>query len=307
MSATFVTCVFIIALCGTVACGANLGVANDYNGFILGTDSQLNASAQGRVAIGGSASLSSYGIASGLTGFSGPSLVVGGDLTYTNSQVFWGDVHVGGTPNFTNVTISNGQLYNPSSPIDFAAASSYLTQQSSSWGALAPTGSTVVQFGGITLTGTDPSLNIFSVNGSDLASANSLTISAPANSTVLVNVNGTTNSMSNFGMTLLDGADKQYTLYNFYETSQLNISGINVLGSVLAPDADITFNNGNTEGTLIGSTISGNGGLQNFIFQGDLPGEEPIPDASTLVLAGMSCLAFASQKLRKSNRQINEN
>ncbi len=300
MRAIFVAGICAFALTCTAANGANLGVANDYNGFILGSDTQFDTDTEGRLACGGAASLNNYAVTSALTGFAGPALVTAGTLNYTNGEVYWGDVYVGGTANLTSVIIANGQLFNPANPIDFVTASAYLDQQSAAWGALAPNGTTLVQFGGITLTGLDPSLNIFSVNGSDLSSANSLTISAPASSTILVNVNGTSNTMQNFGTTFAGGAAKQYTLYNFYQTSALGISGISVEGSVLAPGAGVTFDNGNTEGTLVAATLYGNGELHNYPFEGDLP--SPVPDASTLTLALVSGMTLTAQALCRRRR-----
>jgi choice-of-anchor A domain-containing protein len=51
------------------------------------------------------------------------------------------------------------------------------------------------------------------------------------------------------------GATRELTLWNFYEATSLTIEGIGVQGTVLTPFADITFNTGNVEGTLIGASL----------------------------------------------------
>lgn len=73
-----------------------------------------------------------------------------------------------------------------------------------------------MSFGSISVTGSDPNLDVFYVNGSDLASANGLTITAPAGATVLLNINGTTDSLSNFQVKL-KGTDDTHVLYNFFQ------------------------------------------------------------------------------------------
>ncbi len=62
-----------------------------------------------------------------------------------------------------------------------------------------PNGTSEVEFGGLTLTGTDPNLNIFNINGTNvagsgitLAGLNQINIIAPIGSTILVNISGAT-------------------------------------------------------------------------------------------------------------------
>ena len=44
----------------------NLGLANDYNVFVFGNMSMSNTDAEGRVAVGGNATLSNYGVGAGI-------------------------------------------------------------------------------------------------------------------------------------------------------------------------------------------------------------------------------------------------
>lgn len=45
----------------------NFGLANDYNVFVFGDMTLSNTDAEGRVAVGGNATLSNYGIGAGIT------------------------------------------------------------------------------------------------------------------------------------------------------------------------------------------------------------------------------------------------
>ena len=62
----------------------NFGLANDYNVFVFGNLSLSNTDAEGRVAVGGNATLSNYGVGAGITPLppanTDPSFVVDGDI-----------------------------------------------------------------------------------------------------------------------------------------------------------------------------------------------------------------------------------
>jgi choice-of-anchor A domain-containing protein/uncharacterized repeat protein (TIGR01451 family) len=241
-----------------------LGVAGDYNAFLFGSLTQSYTDAQGRVAAGGDVNLTGYSVGSAVTSSAGlpNALVVGGNLTFNQGQVSGGNVVYGGTATLINVGMGSGTA-GQGTPVDFAAAQSDLTAQSASWATLAANGVTTDSYGTVGLAGTDPNLDVFTVSAADLATANGLNISAPAGATVLVNVTGTAGQMQNFGMSV-SGTDRQHVLFNFPSATTLVLSGISVEGSVLAPQAAVTFNNGNLDGTLVGLSLIGNGEVHNY-------------------------------------------
>lgn len=91
--------------------------------------------------------------------------------------------------------------------------------------------------------------------------------------------------------------DKQRVLFNFYTATSLAISGISVKGSILAPNAAVTFGNGNVEGNLIARELTGSGEAHNFLFSGSLP-EISIPEPSVLALAGASLVLAGTRRRR---------
>jgi hypothetical protein len=127
----------------------------------------------------------------------------------------------------------------------------------------------------ITLSGADPDLNIFAVDGADLSAANTLRIVVPQGSTVLVNVSGASVQMSGFGI-LLEGVQSSHVLYNFCEATSLTMQGISVEGTVLAPNAAVVFNNGQLNGTLVAASFEGNGETHDVLFAGCLTGSGPL-------------------------------
>jgi choice-of-anchor A domain-containing protein/uncharacterized repeat protein (TIGR01451 family) len=260
--------------------GSALGVAGDFNLFVLGQDAQSNSDSEGRVAAGGNVNLTNYGIGSGLTNSLGTrdDLIVGGNLTYNQGQVFNGNLVYGGTAALTNVGLLSGTA-RLGTPLDFASAQAELTSLSALWAALAANGTTADSYGNLSLTGTNPTVDVFSVSADQLAAATSLTISAPASATALVNVSGSAAQMQNFGMTVT-GTDLQHVLFNFPSATTLTLGGISVQGSVLAPGAAVTFNNGNLDGTLVAHSLTGSGEFHNFPTLAQVSTQSAAPDVN---------------------------
>lgn len=69
---------------------SNFGLANSYNVFVFGDLSLSNTDAEGRVAVGGAALLSNYGIGANISPLppfgTDPSFVVGTSLNVTNGS-----------------------------------------------------------------------------------------------------------------------------------------------------------------------------------------------------------------------------
>jgi choice-of-anchor A domain-containing protein len=269
-------------LSGTRAEAIGLGLANDFNLFMLGGVERTSGDVFGRAAIGGNAQFTDFWISRTHPSDPGGNLIVGEDLTLNRVSIGsdkQGTAIVGGSWSITdsgNIPISQGQ------PIDFAAEKAYLTQYAKFWAGLAANGTTVLKPGEVTLSGSDPLLNIFSLSGSDLGKIR-LDIQVPKGSTVLVNLSGKDAQMYSLGYGDF-AIDPHLILYNFYEASTLNLNHIGVEGSILAPYAKINFESGNVEGNLIGlSLLSYKGEEHDFPFEGDLPS---VPEAASLFLLG---------------------
>ncbi|RED59338.1 DUF7507 domain-containing protein [Cohnella lupini] len=254
-----------------MAC-ANLGVANDYNVFVLGNHTQSFVDAGGRVAVGGNATYRSYGIGSALNvSTTRADLIVGGNMDIIGGTNFAGNSVISPTGTIVNYSMTNNNGVSPQpqigTPIDFAAAGQYLTCASASWGALLPTGTATVAFGTITLTGTSPTLNIFTINGlnvagsgTSLASANGINIVTPPGSTVLVNISGTGVGFGSYAIFINGGqstpSNGAVILWNFFQATTAFNLNLSIKGSVLAPLAvwsAVGF--GNIDGTMVAQSF----------------------------------------------------
>ena len=155
-------------------------------------------------------------------------------------------------------------------------------------------------------TGTDPVLNVFNVSGDALSQiggvlpdfsdgGGSLHINVPTGATAIINVSGLNVNFGhpgNFGF-FCDGIactnqDAGTVLFNFFEAQTLSMQS--VLGTILAPFADVTYTNGQALGSVIAGSLGGplyrTGEFHEIAFVGTL-GSIPAPAALPLMLVGL--------------------
>ncbi|MGE5458002.1 MAG: choice-of-anchor A family protein, partial [Methanococcaceae archaeon] len=264
----------------------DLGVAAGFNVFVLGNLTQPSSDTQGRVAAGGDVTLSNYSVGDQLPNSNGTVdvLIAGHNLTYTSGAVYNGNVVYGNASNLpvSLVSISNGTV-RKDNPIDFASAGAYLENLSSQLSTKAVNGTTKFEWGGLTLTGTDPFLNVFVVSGSDLSAANSMAITVPNGAVVLVNISGTNVSWTG-GLTVT-GTEISNVLYNFYQATSLKLQGLDIRGSLLAPLADVNFVSGVINGQFIAKSVQGIGQFNFTKFIGNIPVEKEIINIAEVTAA----------------------
>ena len=183
------------------------------------------------------------------------------------------------------MTNNNGVPNQPliESYIDFEQATEYLRCLSQELKNQTPNGVVNPQsWGGLFLQGTDPDLNIFTFDGTNingtgltLQNVNTFNIQVPEGSTVLINVLGEDLGFQNAGM-LFNGQkisreQNKLIFWNLPDALNLTSTGILIRGSLLAPYATADMNNGNVEGNLILLNLRGNIEEHNDLFEGCLP------------------------------------
>jgi choice-of-anchor A domain-containing protein len=108
------------------------------------------------------------------------------------------------------------------------------------------------------LRGTDPSVNVFQVSASAFTGATLLSIDAPAGSLAVVNIYGSAATFTGFGHSFGGGIDQHGVLYNFVDATTIHAQGYGFWGTVLAPYAHVSFNNGSWDGGLYAKSLMGN-------------------------------------------------
>lgn len=255
------------------ACTASpLGVASDANVFVTEDLAQRGTRIAGRVVVGGRATLTDVSVGASLA----PSpprddtLIVGDALDFRGGAVN-GDAVSEGLGTLANVAFAGGGSYRRGAALyRVFTARADLHALSDAYAALPDTATTRTEYGQVILVGEALGLNVFTVSGSDLSTANSLAVRVPPGATVLVNVTGVKGRMRNMGFAL-SGTDATHTLFNFPHATALLLDGVGVEGSVLAPGAAVTFTNGSITGTLVGASLTGSGQASLAPFEGCLP------------------------------------
>lgn len=283
--------------------GGNVTVGGGFTSTGFSTSSALrvgqsisitnSGTISGGVDVLGNASIATPTISNGLRANGSVTLTGGGSVSpgVTHGGTFSG-------PNYISRTSAQNAAVVPaprSLPVDFDAAATYLRDASRSWGALAATGSHVLQWSTRTLTGGSSSLNVFNLSAADFNGVHAFNIVVPQGSTTLINVLGSNVTLPNIGWTLNgaalgsngSGADFGSLLWNFPEASSLSVASLG--GSLLAPQADLNFASGQWNGTVIANNFAGQGALFERPFTGALPdvsftgpGSNIVPEPSIL-------------------------
>lgn len=271
-----------LALVGpqVVASENALSTAMTFNAFIEQDFTASATDVQGRLGAGGNLVLSSYGVASA---YPAPPeeevLVSGGDIQYTNGQIFNGSVIAAGSTSGIGTevlgTMQPGSHVTPGGtlPFDFQAEFNSLRAYSQQLAQLSATGTAEYKWGGTYLTGdceSDP--QIFNVDGIELLNSTSLVLDCiPESSTLLVNVLGDYAGLKNIGLAHM-ASRAERTLYNFPSALSIELVWVGIEGSVLAPYADIDNPRGFTNGTVIAKSWNGPMELHHVPFSGNFNG-----------------------------------
>ncbi|MBN1205142.1 MAG: choice-of-anchor A family protein [Myxococcaceae bacterium] len=231
---------------------------NDYNLFLLENYSG-GRNVAGKVAAGGNITMTDFSVGSGLleTELSN-SLVAGGALSLLRGVVGGDAVYGGSYSGDTSVSYPRGTV-TQGTPIGFASRFEGLRDLSTQLDNLLVNGTTTREsWGGVILTGTSATVNVFDMDSSIFTGANLLVVEAPAGSLVVVNIHGTSASFSAFGHLFSGGIDEHGILYNFVEATSLHAEAYTFSGTVLAPYADVTFSQGSWDGGLYAKSLTGN-------------------------------------------------
>jgi choice-of-anchor A domain-containing protein len=278
----------------TATCGGSLGQAGAFNEFSIQNATRSNSDVQGRAAYGGNASVNSFSFGAGLPiNASRDDLIVGGNLSIgsgggqlqSGSGIYAGTLSGPGT-----LGHPHGTLTHQAPPFSFATEGANLSSEAAAISALTQNGTVSTSGVGYvvkTLTGTDPTQNVFSLTAAQLAGANELDLKVPftasSASTTLINVIGdysvTTKPLNVIkiwnGTTFeQDGGSPSTNFQNVRARLLFNFSSSNVTiatnmaweGTILAPQATVTIGQGQTNGGVIGNVINGTGQTNNALF-----------------------------------------
>lgn len=278
---------------------AHAAPLTNHNVFVFDDMFVRGAAIYGTLAVGRDSILEqTYIFDSGLRGVDGrlpPALLVGGNLRFDEGRAD-GDIFVAGSHDIHDVaSLPPSSIIEGPLPVDLAAEAARLTDLSALIAAQ-PVNGTMTTGSMLTLTATNAGINVFSLNQAVLDLATSFRIEAPANATVLVNMEGNADRLFILPMALSGGIQETSVLYNYHGADVFLMADSRVLGSVLAPHANVTFFGGGVRGDFVARRMDGDSfeiGLAPF--SGDLPSAivvaTPEPASLALLLPALAALA----------------
>lgn len=258
----------------------DLGIAAPYNVFILRDINQPSSDTEGKMAVGRDAYLSSYSVGDKIDQTAGYQdvLIVNRDFTLGSGRIY-GNVVYGRTINANDNHI-DGSI-TKAKPIDFNAAKAQLLQLSNQFKQMTANGTVTEEWGQLNLVGTDPYINVFKVTEQQFTSTHTKVVNAPNGSVVIVNVAG--KNLSWTGGLTIEGTTRQQVIYNFYQATNLEISGIAVEGTILAPKAHVKFWTGQQNGQMIAKSLEGSAQFNNSLFVGNVPADQIVSNTASLL------------------------
>ena len=221
-----------------------------------------------------------------------------------NAYISGGSYGATASGSFVNANGPTGTNYT-SWTSSTAALDSSAATLSTQMAALASTGTvTYGQWtpGDITLTGTGTGVNVFNLNGTDTPQWSSLYALkfAGTGTGAIVNVWGS--SLTNFVNLNFGGLSSDQVIFNFFQADTVSLNGMNVRGSILAPDALVRIQGGSVEGVVVsdgfhseGARIGGTG------FNGFTPAAQnavPEPGTWAMILLGFFGVGAAMRPRR---------
>ena len=266
-----------------------LGVAGNFNFYVLKNLHTYNTDSEGRVAVGESATLTNYGVGSKLTqSNSRYDLIIGGTV-----NVNGGENHNGNTLIDTNSSITqfnyghanqvSGNPFRMDVKTFFQQAEAELKSLTAKYKNFTSNGTVTNEYGALKLTGNDPKNNVFTLDAIELQNANGVHINVPDGSTIIINVTGNAVTFPsaqifyNGQAATIDSDVCRRILWNLPQAQTLTGNGVAIFGSVLAPYADSTLQNGQFNGTLIVKNHTGSFEGHYKLFRPDFfPEDIPI-------------------------------
>lgn len=296
------TALFFALLAASTAQAGPLtfGLDSSLNLLAFGNMSVSSSDVEGRVAVGGNATLSGYSIntKSGAAAlYPGPGLIVGGNLNFSSGTV-WGGAIVGGS----YVPQASGNIIGgvtQGQGLAFASEYQRLSTLSATLDALLNTGTAVDQWGTLHFNATGLSLAVFDIQAAD-ASRNMQIDGLLDGAQVLINVHGSSVDFGNHGYT---GFNKGQVIFNLPDAANVLLNG-GINASLLATQASVGAGWGQINGQVVVKDWNSHVQVNDAPLPPGRPqtpgGTQRLPEPSAISLVALALLAARLSARRRA-------
>ncbi len=234
-----------------------------------------------------------------------------------------GSVTYGGTSNMTNdytrqstpaevkkLLDAKKKEWSAQTITDFAALKQSMLSLSDTYGSMKA--SDTYKGTNTTFTGTDDTINVFSVDGSQYPTLENITVKTKPNATIVLNVTGGNVAFSG-GFDIKDVTTGQTLdvsnrlIVNYTSTGKVTIAGRGVPGTLLAPKASIAFQGGTVDGMVVAAdtSVGGSVTIKGTGFTGSGGGTAPTTTPVTVKFPDLSFAAVRKvSSIQLQDKQI---
>ncbi|HWL46292.1 MAG TPA: choice-of-anchor A family protein [Sphingomonadaceae bacterium] len=157
--------------------------------------------------------------------------------------------------------------------------------------------------GNATLTGTSDGINVFNIDGARYSGLYALHFAGPGTGAI-VNISGA--AFSNYANIDFGALSPDQVVFNFYEADNLRMNGMNIAGSILAPNAHVELMGGSVAGSVVAGSFTSAGTLiGGHAFAGLAPEQTaPVPEPATwaMMLGGFALIGVMLRRRRRTIR-----
>jgi len=145
--------------------------------------------------------------------------------------------------------------------------------------------------------------NYFRILAADMMAAGGLVIDAPSDAVVIINVEGGGSiNMHDMAFSLTGGIGSADVIYNFPDAKRMKLHNLALIGSMLAPDAHVSFYSGALEGILMAESLYGGkkdpfDGIVHSVQINQAHKAVPLPGTLILLAPGLALLFCCRRKM----------